>query len=130
MRPPRATATSTINTVINGNPRMSLGVTTAPTAFKPPASHFQTNPLGDHLHKDIGSMEYDYNKQYFISSSLDSLQDQNTNPSITRPVQNYNSLATYSLAIANFLIYFNNFSALKFSSPMLFIFFNAFFAMT
>ena len=86
IRPPRATATSTINTLINGNPRMSSGVTTAPTLFKPLTSFFQTNPLENPSQKDIGSMEYDYNKQYFISSSLNSLQNQNKNPFITGPV--------------------------------------------
>ena len=94
IRPPRVTATPTVNTMINSHPRMSLGVTTAPTAFKPPVS--QTNSLRDTSHKGIGSMEYDYNKQFFISSSLNNLQDQNTNPSITRPVLDHNNLATSS----------------------------------
>ena len=79
IRPPRVTATPTVNTVINSHSRMGLGVTTASTALQPPISKINS-------HKGIGSMEYDYNKQYFISSNLNSLQDQNTNPSMTGPV--------------------------------------------
>ena len=41
-------------------------------------------------------MEYDYNRHYFISSSLSNLQNQNTNPFITGPVQNYSFLTTPS----------------------------------
>merc|ERR1712240_742467 len=49
---PRATNTSTVNTLLGG-PRMSLGVTTA-------------SPLQE----KIGNMEYEYNSNSFISSSL------------------------------------------------------------
>ena len=40
LRPPRSIVTSTINTLIDGNPRMSSGVTTAPTSFMPSNSFF------------------------------------------------------------------------------------------
>ena len=73
---------------------MSSVVTTTPAQLPPPTSFPQANPLVNSSQREIGSMEYDYNRKYFISSSLNSFQDQNTNPSITRPVQNYNSLAT------------------------------------
>ena len=59
LRPPRSTVTSTVN--INGNPRMSSGVTRAPTSFRPPSSFVQTYQPENSLQRNIGSMEYDYN---------------------------------------------------------------------
>ena len=90
IRPPRVTVTSTINTLINANPRMSSVVITTPMQLPPPTSLSQANPLMNPSQKEIGNIEYDYNRQRFISSSLSNLQNQNTNPLIAGPVQNHN----------------------------------------
>ena len=79
---PRATNTSTINTLIHGGPRMSLGVTTAPT-----------------LQQSIGNMEYEYNSNNFISSSLSNIPNRNTNPFLSGSTQAYNFMATPSTNI-------------------------------
>ena len=39
--------------------------------------------------REIGNIEFDYNRQRFISSSLSNLQNQNTNPFISGPVQDH-----------------------------------------
>ena len=73
---PRATNTSTINTLINGGPRMSLGVTTAPTS-----------------QQRIGNMKYEYNSSNFISSSLNNTSNRNTNPFLSGSTQAHSSIA-------------------------------------
>merc|ERR1712240_512543 len=72
---PRATNTSTVNTLLGG-PRMSLGVTTAPT-----------------LQQKIGNMEYEYNSNSFISSSLSNPSNRSTNPFLNGSMQAHSSIA-------------------------------------
>merc|ERR1712240_804570 len=72
---PGTTNTSTINTLLGG-PRMSLGVTTAPT-----------------LQQRIGNMEYEYNSNNFISSSLSNPSNRTTNPFLNGSMQAHSSIA-------------------------------------
>merc|ERR1712112_448469 len=66
---------STVNTLLGG-PRMSLGVTTAPT-----------------LQQRIGNMEYEYNSNSFISSSLSTPSNRSTNPFVNGSMQAHSSIA-------------------------------------
>ena len=61
---------------------MSLGVTTAPT-----------------LQHSIGNMEYEYNSNNFISSSLSNIPNRNTNPFLSGSTQAHSSMATPSTNI-------------------------------
>ena len=96
MRPPRVTVTSTTNTLINSNPRMSSVVITTPMQLPPPTSFSQANPLVNPSQEEIGNIVYEYNRQRYISSSLSNIQTQNTNPVLAEPVQNYYLITTPS----------------------------------
>ena len=69
---------------------MSLGVTTIPTQLIPSNSLSQATSLMNPLQGDISNMEYDYNRQHFISPSLSNLQNSSTNPLIAGTIQNHN----------------------------------------
>ena len=78
LQPPRVTNTSTINT--NVAPRMSSGVITLPTSFMPSNPFLQAHPQGNSPLQNIGNMEYEYNSNNFIPSSLSNIPHRNANP--------------------------------------------------
>ena len=98
LQPPRATNTSTINTLTHGGPRMSSGVITLPTSFMPSNSFLQTHHPENSPLQNIGNMEYEYNSNNFISSSLSNIPHRNANP-LSGSTQAYNFTATPSTNI-------------------------------